>query len=289
MAMTQTAASTKTLHVNGVDLAWSERGSSPPGTPTLVLVHGYTGSSHDFALQVDSLAENRRVVVLDQRGHGLSTKTGTLEGYSVEQLSRDLAAFLEAVGGGPVDLLGHSMGGRVVMTMAVQRPDLVRSLILMDTSAWSFQPDDEKIRTMVWDYITAFDPARGMPSTLSLGGPEDDLIAAGVPTVWQQQKDEIFTGMDAYAVKGLGMELWTEIPDADGSLRGRLGSITCPTTVLVGELDHPLVGQAPALTAELADGRLTVIAGAYHSPQLTHPEAWRGAVEAHLAAAAVPR
>ncbi len=286
MAQTNTSRS---IAVNGVDLAWSERGSSPPGTPTLVLVHGYTGSSHDFALQVDALAEARRVVVLDQRGHGLSTKTGTLEGYSVEQLSRDLAAFLEAVGGGPVDLLGHSMGGRVVMTMVVQRPDLVRSLILMDTSVWSFQPDDEKIRTMVWDYITAFDPARGMPSMLSMGGPEDDLIAAAVPTGWQEQKDEIFIGMDAYAVKGLGMELWTEIPDADGSLRSRLGSITCPITVLVGEHDHPLIGQAPALTAEVADGRLTVIAGAYHSPQLTHPEAWREAVEAHLAAAGVPR
>ena len=284
--MTQTTAS-QSIRVNGVELAWSERGTSPPGTPTLVLVHGYTGSSHDFALRVDALAERRRVVVLDQRGHGHSTKTGTLEGYSIEQLSRDLAAFLEAVGGGPVDLLGHSMGGRVVMTMVVQRPELVHSLILMDTSAWSFQPDDEKIRTMVRDYITAFDPARGMPSTLSMGGPEDDLIAAAVPQAWQQQKDAIFAGMDAYAVKGLGMELWTEIPDGDGSLRSRLPSITCATTVLVGEHDHPLVGQAPALAAEVADGRLTVIEGAYHSPQLTHPEEWRGAIEAHLAATGV--
>ncbi len=281
--MTQTTAS-QSIRVNGVELAWSERGASPPGMPALVLVHGYTGSSHDFALQVDALAERRRVVVLDHRGHGHSTKTGTLEGYSIEQLSRDLAAFLEAVGGGPVDLLGHSMGGRVVMTMVVRRPDLVHSLILMDTSAWSFQPDDEKLRTMVRDYITAFDPARGMPSTLSMGGPEDNLIAAAVPPAWQQQKDAIFIGMDAYAVKGLGMELWTEIPDGDGSLRSRLPSITCATTVLVGEHDHPLVGQAPALTAEVGDGHLTVIGGAYHSPQLTHPDEWRGAIETHLAA-----
>ncbi len=212
---------------------------------------------------------------MDQRGHGASTKTGTLEGYSIEQLARDLAAFLDVVGEGPVDLLGHSMGGRVVLTMVVLRPDLVRSLILMDTSAWSFQPDDEKLRTMVLDYISAFDPARGMPSTLSLGGPEDELIAAAVPPVWQQQKDAILTGMDAYAVKGLGMELWTEIPDGDGSLRSRLPSISCPTTVLVGEHDHPLVGQAPALAGEVINGRLTVIGGAYHSPQLTHPDEWR--------------
>lgn len=286
--MTQATAA-QTIRVNGVDLAWSERGTASPGTPTLVLVHGFTGSSHDFALQVDALAERRRVVVLDHRGHGHSTKVGTLEGYDIEQLSRDLATFLEAVGNGPVDLLGHSMGGRVVMTMAVQRPELVRSLILMDTSAWSFQPDDEKLRTMVRDYITAFDPSGGMPSALSMGGPEDDLIAAAVPAWWQQEKDAIFAGMDAYAVKGLGMELWTEIPDGDGSLRSRLRSITCPTTVVVGEHDHPLVGQAPTLASEVADGHFIVIDGAYHSPQLTHPEEWRSAVETHLAAKGVSR
>ena len=86
-------------------------GTSPAGTPTLVLCHGFTGSSLDFSLEVDALAADRRVVTLDQRGHGHSTRTGRLEGYAIEQLSADLTAFLEAVGEGPVDLLGHSMGG----------------------------------------------------------------------------------------------------------------------------------------------------------------------------------
>jgi pimeloyl-ACP methyl ester carboxylesterase len=279
--MTQTTSS-QPIHLDGVDLAWSERGT---GAPTLVLVHGYTGSSHDFALQIEALATRRRVVVVDQRGHGQSTKTGTVEGYTIGQLADDLAGFLDRVCNGPADVLGHSMGGRVVMTMALQRPDLVRSLILMDTSAWSFQPEDERIRAAVQDYIGAFDPAGGMPPSLSLGGPEDDLIAAAVPAAWQQEKDAIFAGMDAYAVKGLGMELWAEIPDGDGSLRSRLPGVRCPTTVIVGEHDHPLVGQAPALAAEVADGALCVIAGGYHSPQLTHADEWRAAVEAHLARA----
>ena len=141
--MAPTAAAAETFHVNGVDLAWSERGSCREGTPTLVLCHGFTGSSLDFALQVDALAADRRVVTLDQRGHGASTRTGRLEGYTIEQLSADLVAFIEAVGSGPVDLLGHSMGGRVVMGLVQDRPDLVRSLILMDTTAWSFAPPDE--------------------------------------------------------------------------------------------------------------------------------------------------
>jgi 2-succinyl-6-hydroxy-2,4-cyclohexadiene-1-carboxylate synthase len=279
--MTQTAES-QTLHLNGVDLAWSERGGSPDGTPTFVLVHGFTGSSHDFALEVDALASQRRVVTLDQRGHGHSTKAGVLDGYTIEQLVADLVAFLEAAGAGPVDLLGHSMGGRVALGTVLARPDLVSSLILMDTSAWSFMPPDEALRAMVRTYITEFDPSRGMPATLSFGGPEDVLIQAAVPAEWQKEKESIFAGMDAFAVKAFGMALMADVADGETSLRADLPSIACPMTVIVGEHDHPLVDQAPDLAAEVADGRLAVIDGAYHSPQLTHPGAWRDAVQTHL-------
>jgi pimeloyl-ACP methyl ester carboxylesterase len=280
--MAPKAASAETFHVNDVDLAWSERGSSPDGTPTLVLCHGYTGAALDFSLVVDGLAADRRVVTLDQRGHGYSTKTGHLEGYTIEQLSLDLAAFLETVGEGPVDLLGHSMGGRVVMGVTLARPDLVHSLVLMDTSAWSFLPPDEEIRGLVHGFINAFDPSAGMPTTLSMGGPEEALIEASTPDEWRKEKDAIFAGMDPYAVKALGGALMGDAADDDRSLRANLPSISCPTTVIVGEHDHPLVDQAPELTGEVADGRLTVIAGAYHSPQLTHADEWRAAVEAHL-------
>ena len=281
--MAPTAAPAEIFHVNGVDLVWSERGRGPVGTPTLVLCHGYTGSALDFSLVADALASDRRVVTLDQRGHGRSTKTGFLESYTVEQLSADLAAFLGAVGEGPVDLLGHSMGGRVVMGVALDRPDLVHSLMLMDTSAWSFLPPDEEIRGLVHGFINGFDPAGGMPTTLSLGGPEEALIEATTPDAWRREKDAVFAGMDPYAVKALGGELMGDGADDDRSLRAKLACITCPTTVIVGEHDHPLVDQAPALAGEVADGRLTVIPGAYHSPQLTHAPEWRAAVEAHLA------
>ena len=284
--MTPTAAAAKSFHVNGVDLAWSEQGSGPEDVATLVLCHGYTGSAHDFALEVDALAADRRVVTLDQRGHGHSTKTGRLKDYTIDQLVADLTGFLDGVGEGPVDLLGHSMGGRVVLGVVLARPDLVRSLVLMDTSAWSFLPPDKEIRAIVHTFIGSFDPAGGMPATLNMGGPEDALIEAHTPLEWRNEKDAIFAGMDAYAVKGLGAELMGDVAEHDGSLRSRLSSVTCPTTVIVGEHDHPLVDQAPELTAEVANGRLTVIAGAYHSPQLTHAAAWRAAVESHLAWAA---
>lgn len=279
--MTQTAA--QSLSVNGVELAWSERGSGPVGTPTLVLVHGFTGSSLDFALVADDLATDRRVVLLDQRGHGHSTKTRSLEGYTIDQLVADLAGFLEAVGDGPVDLLGHSMGGRVSMGLVLNRPDLVSTLLLMDTSAWSFMPPDDSIRQLVQAWIEAFDPAGGMPASLSVGSPEDALIEETVPASWQEEKAAIFAGMDAYAVKAFGMALMADGAQGETSLRAELPSITCPTTVIAGQHDHPLVDQAPELASLVANGRLAVIDGAYHSPQLTHAQQWKDAVRVHLA------
>jgi pimeloyl-ACP methyl ester carboxylesterase len=267
------------IEVNGVELHWGQWGDA--AGPPLVLCHGYTGSSHDFALQVEPLARSRRVIALDQRGHGLSTKTADQASYTIAQLTADLIGFIEAVADGPVDLLGHSLGGRVALGVAVDRPDLIRSLIPMDTSAWSFLQEDDKVRVVIADFMDAFDPSRGMPSSFGLVGPEDALIEASTPAEWRAHKDELFAGLDAYAIKGLGLELFHGVE----SLRPQLPAITCPVTVIAGSRDHPLVDQAPELAAEVAHGRLSLIEGAYHSPQLTHPVEWRAAVEQHLDAA----
>jgi 3-oxoadipate enol-lactonase len=265
------------LPVNGVELHWDRHGEAA-GSP-LVLCHGFTGSSHDFALQVGALSESQTVITLDQRGHGLSTKTRQTAGYTLEQLTEDLIGFIEQVADAPVDLLGHSMGGRVSLGVALDRPDLIRSLILMDTSAWSFLPEDDGVRTLIADFMRAFEPAQWVPAPFGLGGPEEALIEAATPPEWRQRKDELFLGVDPFAIKAFGTALFTGIESA----RPQLPTITMPTTVIVGAHDHPLVDQAPDLAAEVAHGHLEIIEGAYHSPQLTHPVQWRQAVEHHLA------
>jgi pimeloyl-ACP methyl ester carboxylesterase len=269
---------TERLAVNGVELVWHEQGEGPG--PTLVLCHGFTGSSLDFELNVPELAKRRRVVTVDQRGHGQSTKLGRLDGYSIELLVDDLVAFLEAVGRGPVDLLGHSMGGLVVMGATVARPDLVNSLILMDTSAVGFMPEIDQVRTMVTKVLNDLDPARGIPEDFAIPGPEQALIEAATPAEWQERKKAELATTDPYGIKTLGLAI---LASNDYSVRPRLGEITCPTTVIVGEHDHPMVDQASDLAAAVAHGHATVIAGAYHSPQLTHPTEWFDAMEAHLA------
>ena len=110
-------------------------------------------------------------------------------------------------------------------------------------------------------------------------GPEDDLIEATTPESWRDRKLELFEGTDPYLLKAIGSELFSS---SGLSVRDRLPEITCPVTVLVGENDHPFVDQAPELAVEVSNGRLVVVKGAYHSPQLTHPDEWRAAVAEHL-------
>jgi pimeloyl-ACP methyl ester carboxylesterase len=266
---------TRRFPVHGVELAWEEWGSGD----AFVLCHGFSGSAHDFDLQVGDLAANRRVLALDHRGHGRSTKLGDLAGYSFAQLAADLISLIEHTVGGPVDLLGHSMGGRVALEVVLTRPDLVRSLILMDTSAWSFLPPDDDRSELIRGFLAGFDPAGGLPD-LGLENPEDALIEQTTPASWQAEKEALSAGFDPYAMKALGSALFAE----DVSVRDRLHEITCPVTVIAGALDHPFVDQAADLAAEVKEGRCVIIEGAYHSPQLTHAAEWRRVVEEHLAA-----
>jgi pimeloyl-ACP methyl ester carboxylesterase len=263
--------------VNGVDLVYRRWGAAV-GRP-LVLCHGFSGGMIDFALQVDALSAHRPVIALDQRGHGEAAKLRDVNAYSLDLLTADLVAVLDQVADRPVDLLGHSMGGRVALAAALQRPDLIRSLILMDTSAWSFQSEDAVTRELVAGFLTAYDPVAGLPELL-LDGPEEELILRNVTPEWLADRQKHRLGLDPFAIKALGVELFES---ASLSLRDRLIEITCPVTVICGALDQPYIGQAPALVAELTSARLVVIEGAYHSPQLTHPEEWRAAVNSHFA------
>ncbi len=269
---------TRRFSVDGVTLAWDRWGTGTDELPFL-FCHGFSGSSHDFALSIEDVAQFGPVVAIDHRGHGRSEKLGVVERYSIDRLAADLIAFIDAEAGGPVNLLGHSMGGAISLRVTLARPDLVRSLILMDTSGWSFAPQDPQLASLMAAFIASFDPAGGLPDFTSLANPETDLIAAATPTQWRALNEQMASGFDPYAFKALGLELF------DGNstwVRARLGEIACPVSVIVGEHDHPFVDQAAELTAAVPDGRLTVIPGAYHSPQLTHRAEWTAAVKAHI-------
>ena len=267
---------TRRFEVAGFSLAWDEWGSGDG--PPLVLLHGFSGSTHDFALQIGHLAKERRVLAIDHRGHGRSTNSGDEATYTVDHMVDDVIDWIDhAVDHGPVDLLGHSMGGRVALRVALARRDLLRSLILMDTTAWAFGVDDPALAELAVDYFSSLGPDSVLPPAPP--GPEDPLIESATTAEWRATKAAMHSAFDPMACRALGLALFGDRLDPVDHL---LGDIDLPVTVIAGEHDHPYVDQAQGLAAAVADGRPVIIPGAHHSPQLTHPDEWRAAVTAHL-------
>lgn len=100
----------------------------PEDRPGLLIAHGLYGSGRNWGVIAKRLSEQRRVVTVDMRNHGSSPWFKT---HSYEDLAQDLAEVLAHLGG-TFDVLGHSMGGKAAMMLALTRPDLVHRLIVAD-------------------------------------------------------------------------------------------------------------------------------------------------------------
>src|SRR5947209_5076030 len=122
---------------DGTEIAVEILGDGHPG-PTFVFVHGWTFSSRSYHYQ-RMLAERFRLVLMDHRGHGESDR-GPRENRTVDQIGRDLYAVIEATcADRDVILVGHSMGGMTIMSLAAHSPELfgakVKGVALLNTSA----------------------------------------------------------------------------------------------------------------------------------------------------------
>jgi pimeloyl-ACP methyl ester carboxylesterase len=125
-----------------VNTWYDEHGSGDP----LVLLHGGLVDARFFAPNVGPLAERFHVYTPERRGHG---HTADVDGpISYQVMTDDTIAFLEQVVGGPTDLVGHSDGAVVALQMAIQRPDLVRRLVLI---SGGFDKAGEAVPDMEFD------------------------------------------------------------------------------------------------------------------------------------------
>ena len=115
-------------------LEWGNRSMISANQPTLVMLHGWMDVAASFQFVVDAMREDRHVLALDWRGFGASD-TPAVDTYYFTEYLGDLELVLDAVFGrdrGPIDLLGHSMGGNVAMLYSGVRSDKVRRLINLE-------------------------------------------------------------------------------------------------------------------------------------------------------------
>ncbi|QUJ75491.1 alpha/beta fold hydrolase [Sulfitobacter albidus] len=108
-------------------LHYTDHGSATD-QPPLVIAHGLFGSARNWNVIAKRLSDRTRVITPDMRNHGQSPRANT---QSYENMAGDLAELIAHIGG-PVDLCGHSMGGKAAMTLALTQPQHIRRLIVAD-------------------------------------------------------------------------------------------------------------------------------------------------------------
>lgn len=101
----------------------------------LVILHGLLGSSRNWGAIATKLGERRRVLALDLPNHGASPWIETMDYPS---MAAEVARFIEQRAGGPAAVVGHSMGGKAAMMLALTRPDLVERLAVVDIAPVSY-------------------------------------------------------------------------------------------------------------------------------------------------------
>ncbi|ANU15375.1 hypothetical protein B481_0749 [Planococcus halocryophilus Or1] len=123
------------MHVftrNNVELFYEDTGEGQP----LLLLHGLTSNSAMFYREMDFFKQTRRVIALDSRGHGNSSR---LEQYTLQDHIEDALALIDHLDLTIVDVLGVSMGSYIAQGIAIKAPQKVNKLLLVATKSYSEQ------------------------------------------------------------------------------------------------------------------------------------------------------
>lgn len=257
-----------TAHRDGVDLHYIVRGS---GAETVVFSHSYLLDHRHFEPQVEALAAHYRVVAFDHRDHGQSGKASAP--YTLDDLVLDAVAVIEHAGAGPCHWVGLSTGGFVGMRLALRHRELLRSLVLMDTSAEP-EPSFNRLKyeaMFVGLRLLGVGPLVGEVTRL-LFSPKTlaDPTRSGLVDRW----NTALRGADPASIIRFGRAIF-----ARASVVEPLRGVTVPTLVMVGAHDKATPpSKARTIAQTIAGARLVTIQDAGHICTEEQPEAVNAAL-----------
>ncbi len=243
----------QTVSAEGRQINYLEMGAGDG--PPLLLIHGFGGDLNNWLFNQPALAESQRVIALDLPGHGRSSKE--IGGGGLDELSRTLGAFLDALAIERAHLAGHSMGGALALLYALQRPERVASLSLLAPAGLG--PD------VNMDFIEGFIGAgrrKEMKAVLQLLVADPELVSRDM--VEDVLKFKRLDGVEP-ALRRLADSLFPggrqqTIPAEE------LGRLAVPALVIWGRLDQIL---PPTQSELLPEGvALHLLEGIGHMPHM---------------------
>lgn len=243
---------------DGAAIAWYDEGEGAP----VLLVMGLAYPAASWFRQVPALvAGGHRVLTVDNRGCG---GTGLAPGapYTVELMTDDLRAVLDAAGEASAHVVGISMGGLMAQELALTSPERVRSLVLMASHpgmAHGVWPQE------VFEFLgaRATVPAQDQPEFSIPFNYAPATSRVVIEEDWAVRKDGT-AGPEGYAAQG-GTALWSGWE--------RLPSLAVPTLVVAGDNDRLVVAaNAQKIADAVPDAKLVIVEGANHVLTTDQPE-----------------
>lgn len=260
------------LKLNGADIYYEEHGS---GSETIVFSHGFLWSGYMFHDQVDALKERYRCITFDHRGQGKSEVTES--GYDIDDLYEDAVALIETLECAPCHFVGLSMGGFVGLRIGIRRPDLLKTLTLIDSSS---NPQDEgsRGRYRLLGFVARWFGLRLVvnPAMEIMFGQKflNDPGRVDLNTEWKEQllaNDRI--GITRALSGVINRQGVTE----------QLGQIKTPTLIILGEQDAALPQEdSDTMHKGIPGSNLVIIPGAGHTSTVEEPEAVTAALAEFL-------
>lgn len=144
------------LQVNGVDLSYLDQGTGAP----VVFVHGSFLDLRFWEPQRQAIAQQNHFIAYNRRYHGPAAWPDNGKDYSVATHAADLAAFPRQLQAGPVHLVGHSYGGLLATLVAIEYPELLRSVTLAEPGMGALLADMPEGKSVLDDRSRAMAPAR---------------------------------------------------------------------------------------------------------------------------------
>ncbi|HMB87579.1 MAG TPA: alpha/beta hydrolase [Methylomirabilota bacterium] len=270
----------RTAKVNGITLHYLDWG--PADAPPVVLLHGITGHARVWDHLAARLVPGRRMLALDQRGHGDSDPAPD-DDYRVGTMADDVAAFVGSLRIDRLALLGHSMGGRIAIKYAADHAARLERLVIVDIGPDINLAGLERVRDMMAQSPERIESEDWAVEYIRRANPLQDLdmLRERVRHGLKRLPDGELTWKYAKGLRDMmregrrdAVDLWEPLP-----------RIPCPTLVVRGaESDILSAEVAKKMTERLPDGRVVEIAGAGHTVPADRPEEFVRQIRAFLGA-----
>ena len=255
------------VNVNGLKTFYESKGKGRP----LILIHGATGSSLYWGIQLSKLSKKLRVIALDLPGHG---KTERLkEKATIERYADHIADFLKQIKLSHAIIAGHSMGGLVVLQLALKCPELFEKLVIVDSTAHFPEPNEDSKQSDTMknlDNVYRNQPPEELAKSIITGLFSKKTLEKGIsplakylPT--ESVYDPSIWVMDFEAGKGV-------------DLREKVKDIHIPTLIIAGADSVVPNSESRFIHENIKGSVLEVIPDAGHMLMLEKPDEFNKAI-----------